>query len=284
MPPSSIEVRPLTPRIGAEVFGADLGKGLDDSVFEALHRAFLEHHVLVVRDQQLDHLQQIALARRFGEPDVHPIAVGMAEHPEMLRVWKPAGERAFFGTSWHTDNTFFARPSAVTLLYGVTIPPVGGDTLYASSHGAWETLSPALQAMLRDLRAVHSAARAYDPATTGTAKYEGKAAIQYRYSDSIYEEVEHPVVRTHPETGRLGLFVNPMFTQRIVGLPADESRALLDMLYAHSVRPELTCRIRWAPGTLTIWDNRCTQHYALDDYPDHERLMYRVTVTGHEPR
>lgn len=284
MSTARMDVRPLATHIGAEVVGADLGKDLDDRTFAAVHEALLEHHVLVVRDQQLDHVAQIALARRFGELDVHPIAVGMDAHQEMIRVHKPAGERAFFGTSWHTDNTFFTRPTAVTLLYGVTIPPVGGDTLFASTEAAWAALSPTMQSILRDLRAVHSASRAYDPATTGTAKYEGKAAIRYRYSDSIYEEVEHPVVRTHPETGRPGLFVNPMFTQRIAGLAENESRAILEMLYAHCVRPEFTCRVRWAPGTLTIWDNRCTQHYALDDYPDHERLMFRVTVTGEEPR
>lgn len=279
-----MEVRPLTSRIGAEVHGVDVGKELGDDAFAELHAALLEHHVLVVRDQRLEHTEQIALAHRFGEPDVHPIAIGMDEHPEMLRVHKPAGEPACFGTSWHTDNTFFERPSGVTLLYGVTIPPVGGDTLYASTEAAWDALSPTMQSMLRELSCVHSAGDAYDPATTGTDKYEGKAAINYRYSDAIYEEHEHPLVRTHPETGRLGLFVNPMFTQRIVGLTDDESRALLDMLFAHIVRPEFTCRVRWAPGTLTIWDNRCTAHNALDDYHGHERLMYRVTVTGDVPR
>jgi len=240
VPDRRIDVRPLTSRIGAEIHGIDVGKELDDALFEAIHAALLEHHVVVIRDQQLEHAQQIALGRRFGALDVHPIAIGMEDHPEMLRVHKPAGEAACFGTSWHTDNTFFAAPSAVTLLYGVTIPPAGGDTLYASTEAAWDGLSPAMQGMLRGLRAVHSAGSAYDPATTGTAKYEGKAAINYRFSDSIYDEVEHPVVRTHPETGRLGLFVNPMFTQRIAGLAEHESRALLDMLYAHIVRPEYT--------------------------------------------
>lgn len=279
-----IEIRPIASQIGAEIRGVDVGKGLTDEVFTQVHAALLEHRVTVIRDQRLEHTEQIALARQFGELDVHPIAIGMDEYPEMLRVHKPAGEPACFGTSWHTDNTFFERPSGVTLLYGVTIPPVGGDTLYASTEAAWDGLSSTMQSMIRDLRAVHSAGSAYDPATTGTDKYEGKAAINYRYSDAIYEETEHPMVRTHPETGRLGLFVNPMFTQRIVGLSDDESRALLDMLFAHSVRPEFTCRVRWAPGTLTIWDNRCTAHYALDDYHGHERLMFRVTVTGDAPR
>jgi len=239
--------------------------------------------VIAIRDQQIDHGQQIALARRFGELDVHPIAIGTEDHPEIIRVWKPADEPACFGTSWHTDNTFFERPSKTSVLYGVSIPPLGGDTLYASMTAAWDALSPSMQSMLEGLRAVHSASDAYDPATTGDAKYKGEAAISYRYSESIYDEVEHPVVRIHPETGRKGIFVNPMFTQRIVGLEQHESRALLEMLYAHSVRPDFTCRVRWAPGTLTIWDNRCTQHYAMNDYHGHERLMYRITVTGERP-
>jgi taurine dioxygenase len=165
----------------------------------------------------------------------------------------------------------------------VVLPPTGGDTLYASMTAAYDALSPTMQSLLADLHAVHSASSAYDPATTGDAKYRGEAAISYRFSDSIYDEVEHPVVRTHPETGRKGIYVNPMFTQRICGLEPHESRALLEMLYAHSVRPDFTCRIRWQPGTLTIWDNRCTQHYAMNDYHGHERLMYRVTVTGDRP-
>jgi len=131
---------------------------------------------------------------------------------------------------------------------------------------------------------VHSASSAYDPKTTGEAKYRGETAITYTFSDSIYDEVEHPVVRTHPETGRHSLYVNPMFTQRIVGLNADESKAILSLLYAHATRPEFTCRIRWEPGTVTLWDNRSVQHYAIDDYAEHERVMYRVTIAGDVPR
>ena len=130
---------------------------------------------------------------------------------------------------------------------------------------------------------MHSASRAYDPKTTGEAKYRGEAAINYRHSDAIYEEVEHPVIRTHPETGRRSIFVNAMFTQRIVGLAPLESQAILDFLYEHATRPEFTCRLRWEPGTVAVWDNRCTQHYALDDYQGFERLMYRVSVQGDRP-
>ena len=279
----AIDVRPLSGALGAEVLGIDLAQPLDAAVFDAVQRAFLEHGVLVFRDQVLSREAQLGFARRFGSPDVHPIADGMKEFPELIRVSKPAGERAFFGTSWHTDNSFFERPSAITLLYGETIPPVGGDTLFASMERAWAALSEPMRAFLAPLRAVHSAASAYDPRTTGDAKYKGETAITYTFSEAIYDEVEHPVMRTHPETGRVSLYVNPMFTQRIAGLGKHESDAVLAMLHAHAVRPELTCRVRWRPGTVTMWDNRCVQHYAIDDYPDHERVMYRVTIAGSRP-
>jgi taurine dioxygenase len=278
-----IAVHPLSGHLGAEVRGADLAK-LDDQSFAELHQAFLDHAVLVFRDQRLEHADQIAFGRRFGELDVHPIAVGMEEHPEIIRVWKPAGERASFGTSWHTDNTFFECPSRASILYGVTVPPYGGDTLWASTEAAYQALSTGMKKIVDDLGAVHSASRAYNPAVTGEAKYGGDAAIQYRHSDVIGEEVEHPVVRTHPETGRKGLFVNPMFTLRIAELAVRESRVILDFLNDHIAKPEFSFRLQWQPGTVAIWDNRCTQHYALDDYAGFDRLMYRVTVQGDRPR
>lgn len=281
---NGIEVRPLTGHLGAEIEGVQLEKPVDDRTFETIRGALLDHGVVVLRDQQLGHPEHVALARRFGEPEVHPIAIGMEAHPEMLRVHKPAGESACFGTGWHTDNSFFERPSMVTLLHGVTIPPQGGDTLWASSQRAYDALSEPMKRFLSPLQAVHSASDAYDPATTGEAKYRGEAAINYRYSDVIKEEVLHPVIRTIPETGRKSIYVNPMFTQRIDGLQAAESRALLEFLYAHSVKPDFTCRVRWQPETLVLWDNRFTQHYAMDDYQEFERLMFRVTVQGERPR
>ncbi len=280
---TDFQLRGLSGALGAEIHGLDLSRPLSGDDREALLGAFHRYGVLCIRDQKLTHESHIALAKVFGEPDVHPIAKGMEEHPEIIEVRKPAGESAFFGTDWHTDNSFFERPSSVTVLYGVEIPPVGGDTVYASMERAWDLLSEPLKQFLLPLRAVHSAREAYDPKTTGDAKYNGEAAIQYVYSDAIYEEVEHPVVRTHPVTGRKSLYVNPMFTDRIVGLSKPESEGLLSMLYAVSTRPELTCRVRWEPGTVTIWDNRWLQHYAIDDYADYERLMYRVTLTGERP-
>ena len=281
---AQIEVAPLSGALGADVRGIDLSKPLAEPVWQKLHRAFLEYGVIAIRGQTLSHAEQIAFARRFGPLDVHPIANGLEEFPEVIRVLKPAGESASFGVSWHTDNSFFSEPSLASVLYGVIIPPYGGDTLYASMQRAYDALSLRMQQLLDDLVAVHSASRAYDPATTGVEKYEGKTAITYRYGDAIFEEVEHPLIRTHPETGRKSIYVNPMFTQRIVDLQERESDALLDFLYRHCARPEHTCRLRWQPGTVAVWDNRCVQHYALDDYQDFERLMYRVTIQGDKPR
>lgn len=280
---TDLQIRGLSGALGAELRGIDLSRPLAKRHHEDLLAAFHRYGVLCIRDQKLTHDSQIALARIFGTPDIHPIANGLAEHPEIIRVLKPAGEHAFFGTSWHTDNSFFERPSSVTILYGAQVPPVGGDTVYASMERAWEMLSEPLKRFLEPLRATHSARTAYDPKTTGDAKYKGETAIQYTFSDAIYEEVDHPVVRTHPVTGRKSLYVNPMFTQQILGLSKPESDGLLAMLYGLSTRPEVTCRIRWENGTVAIWDNRCLQHYAIDDYSDFERLMYRVTITGERP-
>jgi taurine dioxygenase len=278
-----IQIRGLSGALGAEIQGLDLAKALSDKEQELLLDSLHRYGVLCIRGQQLSHEHHIALARIFGQPDIHPIANGMAEHPEIIRVLKPAGEQAFFGTSWHTDNSFFERPSSVTVLYGVQVPPVGGDTVYASMERAWDLLSEPMKRFLEPLTAVHSAREAYDPKTTGDAKYKGETAITYTFSDAIYAEVEHPVVRTHPVTGRKSLYVNPMFTDRIVGLSRPESEGLLATLFDVSLRPELTCRVRWENGTVTIWDNRWLQHYAIDDYADYERLMYRITITGERP-
>lgn len=278
-----ITVRPMAGALGAELAGVDVAEELDDATLAALRTAILDHGVVVLRDQKLSREAQLAFARRLGTPEVHPIANGMAEHPEIIRVLKPAGENAFFGTSWHTDNSFFEKPTSFTILYGETVPEVGGDTIYASMERAWATLSAPMQRFLEPLQAVHCAGRAYDPRTTGTAKYEGKAPITYTYSDEIWNEVLHPVVRTHPETGRKSLYVNPMFTQRIAGLERHESDAILALLHAHAARIELQCRLRWTPGSLAIWDNRSVQHYAIDDYADSLRVMYRVTLEGTKP-
>jgi taurine dioxygenase len=189
----------------------------------------------------------------------------------------------FFGTSWHTDNSFFEAPSAYTFLYGEDVPPYGGDTVFASMERAYEHLSEPMKNFLAPLRAIHSASRAYDPRTAGEDKYNGEAAITYTYSDAIHDEVDHPVIRTHPDTGRKSLYVNPMFTLRIEGLHPIESDATLQMLYAHATRPDFTCRFGWRNGSVAIWDNRSVMHYALHDYSGHRRAMRRITIKGGRP-
>ena len=268
--------------MGAEIRGVDLAS-LDDATFEAVKQAYLDHGAIFFRDQDLTPESQLAFARRFGAPEVHPIVVGEVDHPEILRVVKPAGESASFGTGWHTDNTFFEHPSLGTVLYGIEIPPYGGDTLFASMTRAYEGLSETMQAFLSERAAVHSASRAYDPKVTGEAKYRGDAPMTYKYSEAVEKEVLHPVIRTHPETGRKSLFVNPMFTLRIEGLEPGESDALLRFLFEHATRPEYTCRFRWEPRSVAFWDNRCVQHYAMDDYQEFERVMMRVTIQGDRP-
>jgi taurine dioxygenase len=277
-------VRPLSGALGAEIGGLDLSSALDAAIVADVRAALVDFGVLCFRDQQLTPEQQVAFARRFGELDVHPIVKGTDDIPALVRVLKPAGESASFGVGWHSDNSFFETPSLASVLYGVVVPPYGGDTLYASMEKAYAALSPPMQRFLGSLVATHSAARAYDPKMVGEHKYRGEAPITYRYDErAISAEVQHPVIRTHPESGRKSIYVNEMFTQRIVGLSADESHALLAFLYAHCTRPEFTCRVQWHAGTLAIWDNRCVQHYAIDDYRAFERLMYRVTICGDRP-
>lgn len=278
-----IEVRPSAGAIGAEIAGVDLSRPLADEVFAEIHRAFLDHAVVFFRDQTLAPARQIAFARRFGAPEVHPIVNGTEVHPELVRVWKPAGESASFGTGWHSDNSFFPSPSLASLLYGVVIPPFGGDTLFASMEQAYEALSGEMKRLLDGLVGVHSASRAYDPARVGEHKYRGEAPITYRWSESIRDEVEHPIVRTHPETGRKSLYVNPMFTLGVRGFRRAESEALLGFLFQHAAAPDWSCRFRWTPGAVALWDNRCVWHYALDDYREFERVMHRVTIAGDRP-
>jgi taurine dioxygenase len=280
---SELQIEPAAGHLGAEIRGVDLSTGCDEATLGAIRDALRDFLVVFVRDQKLDREAQLEFARRLGKPEVHPIANGMEGLPEVIRVLKPAGEEAFFGTSWHSDNSFFERPSAYTVLYGDEIPPYGGDTEYASMATAYDHLSQPMKDFLAPLSAIHSATTAYDPRTTGDAKYKGETAISYTYSDAIHDEVEHPVIRTHRESGRKCIYVNPMFTQRIVGLNPVESEALLAMLHRHATRPDFTCRFRWTPGTLAIWDNRAVQHYAIDDYRDYERVMYRVTIEGERP-
>lgn len=275
---NAIAVRPLAGAIGATVEGIDLAE-LNDAGFATLHRAFLDHHVLVIPGQRLTPDAQKDVARRFGPLYVHPYAKGLDGHPEVMPVTREADDVGRnFGGSWHADLTFEPEPVLGSLLYAVEVPDHGGDTLFANQHAAYDALSPGLRAMLDGLEAVHNASGAYGEGNLAAARKMGLKVAEGA------PEVMHPVVRVHPETGRRGLFVNPLNTNRFAGWTETESRPLLDYLYAHAVRPEFTCRIRWQSGSLVCWDNRSVQHIALNDYAGHRREMLRVTVRGDRPR
>jgi len=276
---TTFAVQPIAGALGAEVTGLDLAT-LDDETFTAVHDAFLEHHVLVIRDQSLSVEDQLAFGRRFGELDTHPFVDGNPEHPELLDVVTEPDDRINFGGGWHTDVTFMEEPDLGSILYAVELPPIGGDTLFANQHAAYDALSPTMQHMIDDLVAIHSAAPQYAPGGLSTQSN----AMATKNAGLALAKVEHPLVRTHPETGRKGLYVNGAFTIGIKGMRSNEAKMLLDFLIAHGTHERFTCRVNWQPGSLTMWDNRSVQHFALHDYAGHTRHMRRITVKGDRPR
>ena len=265
--------------LGAEIRGVDLGADPSDDTIAAIAQAFVEHHVLVFRDQELTPEQQIAFGRRFGELDTHPFVEMNRDYPELLDVVTTPDDVANFGGGWHTDVTFLPEPDLGSILYAVEVPPVGGDTLFANQHAAYDALSPVMQGMLDGLTAGHSAGRQY---AEGGQSTNSKAMVT-KNAEVSHDVVHHPVVRTHPVSGRKGLYVNNAFTTRIDGMKLGESRALLRFLRDHAVHERFTCRLRWEPGTLAMWDNRSVQHYALFDYAGHARRMRRITIKGDRP-
>jgi len=277
-----IEVTPLAGALGAEVSGVDLSQDPGNETFDEIHRAFLEHLALFFRDQALTPQQQVAFAARFGPIGIYPFAAGLPDAPEVVEIVKTEDETVNFGSGWHTDTAYLEKPSLGSVLYAKEVPAAGGDTLFANSYLAYETLSDGMRAMLDGLTAVHSAAL---KSTGGRAarmrRQTGMAGRNIEQADAL--EGAHPLVRTHPGTGRKALYVSANHTVRFQGMTQDESRPLIRYLLDHATRPEFTCRFRWTPGALAIWDNRCTQHYALNDYHGARRRMHRVTVEGDVP-
>ena len=279
MAASRLETRPLSSALGAEIFGVDLGEPLDDGTVRALRAALLEHVVIFFRDQELSPPQLLALAERFGEVVEYPLIKGLPECPLVLPVIKEPEERANFGGVWHSDTAYLERPAMASLLYALETPPAGGDTMFANMYQAYETLSEGMRRLLDGLRAVNVAGKA-------VALQTRKEMYSKRATAADVEAVStvHPVVRTHPETGRKSLYVNLAHTLRFEGMTEAESAPLLDYLFAWQVQPEFTCRFRWRPGSLAFWDNRASQHYPLNDYHGYRRVMHRVTLMGDRPR
>ncbi len=280
---SHIEVSPLTGTIGAVLGGVDLAAPLDDVVVAEIRRALLENLVVFFRDQTLTPERLRDVGRRFGELHVHEFVKGLPECPEVIEILKTEDERVNFGGTWHSDVTYHDTPPLGSILYALEVPEAGGDTLFANQYLAYETLSEGLREMLEGRKAVHSAAPIYGTQGSFAARYGEDAGTALQPNEDHLREIEHPIFRTHPETGRKGLYVNGNFTIRLAGLSEAESRPILERLYVHATMPDFCCRFRWRPGSVAFWDNRAVQHYAVNDYPGQRRRMHRVTVLGDRP-
>ena len=268
---------------GAEVSGLDLSKPLQTDSLAALRRALAEHCVLFFRNQRLEPEQQKAFARQFGPLAATPFIKPLEGHPEMMRIVREAEEnkKLNFGGRWHSDMTFDEAPVLGTVLYSRESPAVGGDTIWTNQMLAFEALSPALQRMLEKLTVMHSAQRSYGP--QGTYVDDDLKSMRINASEAALKETPHPCVRTHPESGRSILFVNWVYAIRFQDMTEEESAPLLEFLNRHSQRPEFQIRFRWTKGTLAFWDNRSTQHLAVNDYAGYRRVMDRVTIAGDRP-
>jgi len=273
MPMSTIEIRPITAAIGAEVAGLDLREELSDVDVKVLRQALLDHLVLFFRDQPVTDDEQIAFALRFGPMHVSPLQTVHQDAPEIvvLDQVRPQGEGA---DEWHSDNTFLAEPPMGSILRAVQLPDVGGDTCFASMYAAYEGLSPAMRTFVDGLRAVHDITNPLKKAIR-----DGHSTLDLGAMQEKCPPVEHNVVVTHPETGRKALFVNRNSTTHIVGLSDREQDVLLPFLFDHVRSPEYQCRFHWEEGSIAFWDNRSVQHYAVADYLE-RRIMHRATIAG----
>ena len=277
----ALDVRPLSGALGAELFGAELSKPLSNEVFAEIYQALLDHLVIFFRDQDLTPEQHRDFAARFFKLEAHPFVQSLEGIPEIVEIVKEADEFKNWGGPWHADVTFKKQPSVGAVLYAREVPDYGGDTLFANMYLAYEALSEGMKAVLEGLHAVHESGekgRFYED----FKGMHGKSAPM--------ESSTHPVVRTHPETGKKALFVNAAYTRRFKDMTEEESRPLLEYLWAHAVMPEFTCRYRWAQGSLAVWDNRVSLHHAVDDDFDarrngrgFRRVMHRATMAGERP-
>ena len=271
-----IEVRPLAGALGAEVFGVDMAGDLDDEVVREVRQAFLDYLVIFLREQKVTPQQQVAFARRFGDPMEYPNLPGLPEEPLITPVVKLEHERNNFGGVWHSDTTYLPEPPMGSMLLALEVPPHGGDTLFANQYLAYEALSDGLRETLDGLMGISSSAKA-----------EASRTVEDRLKEAGVERkaltAEHPLVRTHPETGRKALYTSDAHTVSIKGWTEEESLPLLKFLWAHQIKPEFTCRFRWQPGSLAFWDNRATMHNPINDYHGYRRVLHRITLAGDKP-
>ncbi len=276
---AALDVRPIAGALGAEIHGINLASELDSGTVAAIRRAFLDHLVIFFRDQELPPERFLAFARRLGTPVEYPLVKGIDGYPEIIRVAKLEDETVNFGGIWHSDTTYLEAPPMGTMLVAREVPPIGGDTLFANMYLAYETLSGGMKRLLEGLKGISTSVKA-DATRTREDRIKSDPTTQSRHEFVA----EHPVVRTHPETGRKALYVNVAHTVRFAGMTEAESAPILGYLFQHQVRPEFTCRFAWRAGSLAFWDNRATQHNPVNDYHGYRRVMHRITLAGDRPR
>ena len=274
----TIEVHKIAGALGAEISGVDLARDLDDATIAEIRRVWLDNCVVFFRNQDLPPARFLALAKRFGEPIEYPFLKGLDGFPEIITVAKLEHEKINFGGVWHSDTSYLDIPPMATMLIAREVPPVGGDTLFANQYLAYETLSDGMKRLLDGLVALNASAKA-DVTRTREDRLKDNKNPQAR-KDYL---AEHPVVRTHPETGRKALYVNVAHTLRFKDMSEEESAPILDFLFRHQIRPEFTCRFHREPGSIAFWDNRCAQHNPVNDYHGYRRLMHRITLKGDKP-
>ncbi|HEY6821972.1 MAG TPA: TauD/TfdA family dioxygenase [Burkholderiales bacterium] len=273
-----LALKRLAGALGAELSGVDLRKPLPADAVAEIRRAFLENLVIFFREQPLTPEQFMAFARSMGTPVEYPFVKGIAGFPEIIEVKKLEHERINFGGVWHSDTTYLPVPPMGSMLLAREVPPYGGDTLFANQYAAYEALSDGMKRLLEGMRAISDSSKANVTRTReDRIKTDGKG-------DAAPLVAEHPVVRTHPETGRKALYVNTAHTVRFSGMTEAESAPLLEYLFEHQVKPEFTCRFAWTAGALAFWDNRCAQHNPVNDYHGHRRVMHRITLAGEQPK
>jgi len=274
----TIEVVPLTSAIGAEVSGVDLTTILSKQTVTDIRNALLVHQVIFFRSQSITPDQQLAFAQYFGKPSIYPFVKGIEGYPEVIEVKKEENETVNFGGLWHTDTSYLAEPPSATIVHARELPPVGGDTLFANMHLAYGALSDTFKEMLQGLVGINTADKS-DAAITRVDRINESP----KDAGDIETVSEHPIVRTHPETGRKSLYCSDAHTIGIKGMTNDESQPILQYLYKVQQRPEFSCRFRWQPGSMAFWDNRAVQHNALNDYQGFRRVMHRITISGDRP-
>jgi taurine dioxygenase len=274
---SSITITPKSPTIGAEIEGIDLSGELSDETIGAIRQALLDYKVVFFRDQDITTDQHLAFGRRFGELEVHPFAINKPDYPEVLAITHDADNPGRENT-WHSDVTWRLQPSLGSILRCIECPSVGGDTLFADMYAAYDGLPQRIKERVEGRVARHDF-----PNFRKLMRHRGASDAEVAEMEATYPNPEHPVIRTHPETGRKGIYVNTAFTQEIVGMDADESAELLRVLYAQAAFPEYQVRFTWEPNSIAFWDNRACQHYATSDYWPNVRRVERVTIVGDTP-